>query len=155
NTMADNRSRGTLLSVYLVLMYGALVGGQLVLGIADPTGVTAFAIAALLINFALIPVLIRVTVEPTTHQPRKVPIKLLLSTVPLGVVNAFIMQACYAMFYGVGPVYASSIGLSVTQVTYFMAAFIFGGMLAQAPIGLLSDRVDRRLMIVICASGGS
>ncbi|EKE86853.1 MFS transporter [Idiomarina xiamenensis] len=155
NTMADNRSRGTLLSVYLVLIYGALVGGQLVLGIADPTGFTAFAIAALLINFALIPILISVTVEPTTHKPRKVPIKLLLNTVPLGVVNAFIMQACYAMFYGVGPVYASSIGLSVTQVTYFMAAFIFGGMLAQAPIGLLSDRVDRRLMIVICASGGS
>ncbi|RUO81473.1 MFS transporter [Idiomarina tyrosinivorans] len=155
NTMADNRSRGTLLSIYLVLIYGGLVAGQLILGVADPGGFVAFAIVALLINLALIPILISVTVEPTTHESKKVPVKLLLSTVPLGVVNAFIMQACYAMFYAIGPMYASYIGLSIFQVTLFMAAFILGGLISQAPIGLLSDRVDRRLMITICAFGGT
>ena len=151
NTMADNKNRGTLLSVYLVLIYGGLVAGQLILGITDPAGFVAFALVALLINFALIPILISVTVEPTTHEPRKVPIRSLLQLVPLGMVNAFIMQACYAMFYGIGPMYATYIGLSVAQVSYFMAAFILGGMLAQAPIGLLSDRIDRRIMMAGCA----
>ncbi|RUO62159.1 MFS transporter [Pseudidiomarina insulisalsae] len=155
NTMADNKNRGTLLSVYLVLIYGGLVAGQLILGVADPSGFIAFAIAALLINLALIPILISVTVEPTTHEAKKVPILSLLRLVPLGIVNAFIMQACYAMFYGIGPMYAIYIGLSVGEVSLFMASFILGGMLAQAPIGLLSDRFDRRVIMAVCAGLGS
>ncbi|MGM0429114.1 MAG: MFS transporter [Pseudomonadota bacterium] len=155
NTMADNRSRGTLLSIYLVIIYTGLIAGQLILGVADPAGFVAFAIVALLINLALIPILVSVTAEPTTHENRKVPISLLLKTVPLGVVNAFIMQACYAMFYGIGPMYASYIGLSVVQITFFMAAFIAGGLVSQAPFGLLSDRIDRRFVIAICAAGGT
>src|SRR5690606_997724 len=125
--------------------------GQLILGITDPASFVAFALVALLINFSLIPILISVTVEPTTHEPRKVPIRSLLKVVPLGMVNAFIMQACYAMFYGIGPMYATYLGLSVAQVSLFMAAFILGGMLAQAPIGLLSDRLDRRIVMAFCA----
>lgn len=155
NTMADNKNRGTLLSVYLVLIYGGLVAGQLVLGVTDPAGFVAFAIVALLINVALIPILISVTVEPTTHDTKSVPIKTLIKLVPLGVANAFIMQACYAMFYGIGPVYAITLGLSVPEISLFMAAFILGGMISQAPIGLLSDRLDRRLMIAICAGSGA
>lgn len=155
NTMADNKNRGTLLSVYLVLIYGGLVAGQLILGVADPAGFLAFAIVALLINLALIPILISVTVEPTTHEAKKVPIRSLFKLVPLGIVNAFIMQACYAMFYGIGPMYATYIGLSVAQVSLFMASFILGGMLAQAPIGLLSDRFDRRMIMAVCAGLGA
>lgn len=151
NTMADNKNRGTLLSVYLVLIYGGLVVGQLILGVADPSGFVAFAIVALLINLALIPILISVSVEPTTHESREVPIWGLFKLVPLGIVNAFIMQACYAMFYGIGPMYAIYIGLSVGQVSLFMASFILGGMLSQAPIGLLSDRFDRRIIMAACA----
>lgn len=155
NTMADNRSRGVLLSIYLVIIYSGLIAGQLILGVADPAGFAAFAIVALLINLALIPILVSVTVEPTTHENKKVPIRMLLKTVPLGVVNAFVIQACYAMFYGIGPMYASYIGLSVLQVTFFMSSFILGGLISQAPFGLLSDRLDRRLVITICAAGGA
>lgn len=155
NTMADNKSRGTLLSIYLVIIYSGLIAGQLLLGVADPGGFIAFAIVALLINLALIPILVSVTVEPTTYENRKVPISLLFKTVPLGVVNSFVIQACYAMFYGIGPMYASYIGLDVFQITVFMASFIFGGLISQAPFGLLSDRIDRRLVIAICAGGGT
>lgn len=155
NTMADNRSRGTLLSIYLVIIYAGLIAGQLILGVADPAGFIGFAIVALLINLSLIPILVSVTVEPTTHENKKVPISMLFKTVPLGVVNAFIMQACYAMFYGIGPMYASYIGLSIVQITFFMSAFIVGGLLSQAPFGLLSDRIDRRFVITICAGGGA
>ncbi|PYE34536.1 putative MFS family arabinose efflux permease [Idiomarina fontislapidosi] len=155
NTMADNKSRGTLLSIYLVIIYSGLIAGQLILGVADPGGFIAFAIVVLLINLALIPILVSVTVEPTTHENRKVPVRMLLNTVPLGVINAFIMQACYAMFYGIGPMYASYIGLSVVQITFFMSAFIVGGLISQTPFGLLSDRIDRRIVIAICAAGGT
>lgn len=151
NTMADNRNRGAMLSVYLVLIYGGLVVGQLILGFADPATFVPFALIAMLINLSLIPILATVTVEPTTHEAKKVPLKLLIEQAPLGIVTAFIVQACSAMFYGVGPVYATAIGLSVSQVTIFMAAFLFGGMIIQTPIGLLSDKFDRRIVLGSCA----
>lgn len=155
NTMADNRNRGTMLSVYLVLIYGGLIAGQLILGIADPGTFVPFVIIAMLINLSLIPILIAISVEPTTHSPRKVPIRFLLRQAPLGIAAAFIIQACYAMFYGIGPMYAIFIGLSVPQVTIFMAAFIFGGLILQTPIGLLSDRIDRRMVLGGVAAAGS
>ncbi|TRW49970.1 MFS transporter [Aliidiomarina halalkaliphila] len=155
NTMADNRNRGALLSVYLVLIYGGLIVGQLILGLVDPASFVPFAIIALLINVSLIPILASVTVEPTTHTPKKVPMKLLLEQAPLGLFAAFLAQGCYAMFYGVGPVYATMVGLSVGQVSIFMAAFIFGGLIAQTPVGFLSDRYDRRLVLAGVTGAGA
>ncbi|WP_113906129.1 MFS transporter [Aliidiomarina celeris] len=155
NTMADNKNRGAMLSVYMVLIYGGLITGQLVLSVADPGTFVPFAIIALLINLSLVPILASVTVEPTTHEPKKVSLKFLIEQAPLGIATAFIIQACYAMFYGVGPVYAIHLGLTVSQVTFFMASFILGGLLAQTPIGLLSDRFDRRAVLAGCAASGA
>lgn len=155
NTMADNKNRGAMLSVYMVLIYFGLIAGQLVLSIADPATFVPFAIVALLINLSLVPILASVTVEPTTHEPKKVPLKFLIEQAPLGIATAFIIQACYAMFYGVGPVYAIHLGLTVSQVTFFMASFILGGLLAQTPIGLISDRYDRRGVLAACAASGA
>ncbi|MCL5049804.1 MAG: MFS transporter [Firmicutes bacterium] len=147
NTMADNKNRGAMLSVYLVLIYAGLIVGQLILGFADPATFVPFVIIALLINLSLIPILATISAEPNGSSPRKVPIRFLLTQAPLGIAAAFTIQACYAMFYGIGPVYATYIGLSVPQVTIFMASFIFGGLVLQTPIGLLSDRIDRRLVL--------
>ena len=155
NTMADNKNRGAMLSVYLVLIYAGLIVGQLILGFADPATFVPFVIIALLINLSLIPILASISAEPNSSSPKKVPISFLLQQAPLGIATAFTIQACYAMFYGIGPVYATYIGLSVAQVTLFMAAFIFGGLLFQTPVGLLSDRVDRRLVLASIAGLGS
>lgn len=155
NTMADNRSRGAMLSVYLVLIYAGLIAGQLILGFADPATYVPFIIIALLINLSLIPILATISAEPNSESPRKVPIRFLLKQAPLGIAAAFTIQACYAMFYGIGPVYATYIGLSVAQVTIFMAAFIFGGLVLQTPVGLLSDKIDRRLVLAGVTAAGT
>ncbi|RTE87031.1 MULTISPECIES: MFS transporter [Gammaproteobacteria] len=155
NTMADNKNRGAMLSIYMVLIYGGLIVGQLILGIADPGTFVPFAIVAMLINLSLVPILASVTVEPTTHSPKKVSLRVLLEQAPLGIITAFVIQACYAMFYGVGPVYAIYLGLSVPQVTLFMAAYIFGGLVAQTPVGLLSDKFDRRAVLAGCAAASA
>ena len=44
-------------------------------------------------------------------------------------------------------VFASNIGLSVGQISTFVATFYVGALLMQYPIGWLSDRMDRRVLI--------
>lgn len=155
NTMADNKSRGALLSVYMVLLYSGLILGQFVLVFADPSSFVPFILIALLLNLSLIPILASVTVEPTLSEVNKVSIRFLLKQAPLGIAATFINQACAAMFYGVGPVYAHYLGFSVPQITLFMAVFIAGGMVAQPPLGLLSDKYDRRLILAACAGSAA
>ncbi|RUO44328.1 MFS transporter [Aliidiomarina taiwanensis] len=155
NTMADNKSRGAMLSVYMVLLYGGLIVGQLLLGIADPASFIPFVLVAMLLNLSLIPILASVTVEPTITDVKKVPLRLLLEQAPLGIAATFVIQACYAMFYGVGPVYAIHLGLSVSQVTVFIAAFIVGGLISQPIIGMLSDKYDRRAVLAGCTASAT
>ena len=67
---------------------------------------------------------------------------------PLAVVGSCAAGAVMSSYYGMGPVYASDAGLSVFQVSVFMASVILGGMVLQWPIGRISDRFDRRSVLM-------
>ena len=52
------------------------------------------------------------------------------------------------------PVYAVSTGLSVADVSVFVTMIFAGGMVLQYPIGWLSDRMDRRHLIIALTAAG-
>jgi len=54
-------------------------------------------------------------------------------------------------FYGLAPLYASQQGLSTELVGVYMGSCIFAGLVVQWPLGWLSDRYDRPLLIRIFA----
>jgi len=60
----------------------------------------------------------------------------------------------FAALLGMGSVYASRLGLGVGQVSSFVGAIFVGSMLFQYPIGWLSDRLDRRKLILLLAAMG-
>ncbi len=47
------------------------------------------------------------------------------------------------------PIYAKDNGLSLIQISTFMAAVLLGGMLLQYPVGKLSDKLDRRSILIM------
>ena len=51
-----------------------------------------------------------------------------------------------------GPVFCHTINLSVSQISYFMKTTVLGGLLIQWPIGALSDRFDRSLVIPVISA---
>jgi MFS family permease len=68
---------------------------------------------------------------------------------PLGIVSMFAVGLVTAAFFALGPVYGQRIGLDVEYISYFMAAAVAGTIILQAPIGVLSDRFDRRIILTI------
>ena len=52
-------------------------------------------------------------------------------------------------------VYGSEVGLEVGQIAAFVSAIFIGAMVLQYPIGWLSDRMDRRILICAAAAGGT
>ena len=68
---------------------------------------------------------------------------------PLGLVSMFAVGLVTATFFALGPVYAQRIGLSIRDTSYFMTAAVVGTVLLQGPIGILSDRFDRRKVLTL------
>lgn len=147
NDRATNETRGQLLSIYMVVMYGGMASGQLLLNLADPNGYELFILSSAMVSLALIPMLVTVGAAPEITTPVPVGVRELYRISPLGVVGSVATGLTNGAFFGMGAVYADSIGLSVGEISLFMAATVIGGVVLQWPMGRLSDYVDRRIVL--------
>lgn len=154
NESATNRTRGKLFSLYMLISFGGMAGGQLMLNFSSPSGFELFLIVSLLISLAVIPILISATRAPQFEIMEKVSIIQLYRVSPLGVVGMVVSGMAIGAIYAMGPVFATNIGMSVKEVSFFMMMIILGGFLFQYPLGWLSDLVGRRKVIVLsCVLG--
>jgi MFS family permease len=149
NDRASNRTRGQLLSIYMVVSYLGYAGGQLLLNAADPGGLELFVLTSVLISVALVPLLLSAGPAPKFSTQARLTVRKLYAISPLGVVGALATGMASGALFGIGPVYAESSGMSLSQISLFMTAMLLGCTLLQWPIGRLSDALDRRLVISV------
>lgn len=143
--------RGRLLGLYSVIQYvGWALGNQFV-GLGEPTSFAIFSIAALTLCCALFPLMLA-DVDPP-EAPRAVDLRLLelYRQSPIAVVGTLLVGVANGCFWSLMPVYASDIGLMVAGVALFMTMTQVGAGLAQIPVGRLSDRFDRRMVLAAIA----
>ena len=131
----------------MVINLSAVTAGQMVLPLAAPAGFALFAVTAIAITLALVPVGLTTSSAPQPLRQVRLRLGRLYAMSPVGVVGGFFVGLANGAFGGLGAVFATQIGMSVTGVALFMSAALVGGALAQVPIGRLSDRVDRRKVI--------
>ncbi len=148
NTVASSAQRGRVLAIYMIVFYGAFGSGQFLLFAYDPAGFELFAIAAVLLGMSLVPIVLTRTQAPEVSAPAPLNVAAMASLSPLAVVGAITSGVILGAFYGLGPLFAVMRGLPPSETGLFMAAAIFGGLVLQWPIGLLSDRIDRRSVIL-------
>jgi MFS family permease len=148
NDRADQESRGVLLATYMGVIYVGLGGGQLLLNLADPFGYELFILIGVLISLAVVPIALTAQRAPEFALPRRVSFRELLAISPLGAVGAVFSGATAATLFSLGPVYAASSGLDTAAVATFMASSILPAVVLQLPLGRLSDRVDRRSVVI-------
>ncbi|HEY5718446.1 MAG TPA: MFS transporter, partial [Motiliproteus sp.] len=153
NARAENSNRGTILSVYMFINYLFAGSAQLLLMLDDPGGFRLFTLASIIFSFSLIPVLLTRTSAPVPEGPGTLRILPVLRTSPVGFYGALAAGLLNASFYTMGPLFARDVGFAVEQISLFMALGILGGLLLQTPIGKLSDRVERRLIIALVSAG--
>jgi len=151
NGEADNTARGGILSVYLIVSNIAGMGGQLSLNLAAPSGPVLFSIAAMMIAVSLVPVSLTRVSAPATLQAVRPRLRRLFRLSPAGAVGCLMLGLMEGAFWSLVPLYAHQRGLALFDLTLFLAAPVFGATLSQWFIGRLSDRVDRRLVMLGCA----
>ena len=154
NDASENETRGKLLSFYMLISHGSVASGQLMLNISPPSGFGPFIMISVLVSLAVVPILVSVGKTPSFESAESVSIRQLFLVSPLGVVGMLVGSIAMGTIFGMGAVYASSIGLSVQEISFFMASIIAGGAVMQIPVGQMSDVFGRRLIIIgICLVG--
>ena len=151
NERSSNENRGQVLSLYMVTNYLGSGLGQFLLTAGDPAEFELFVIASIIFSLALVPILLTTATSPQAVSPTRMPFKKLFAVSPVGVIGTVAAAMCGSAFLTMGPVFATDQGFSVAQVSTFMACVILGGMALQFPIGRLSDRLDRRTVLILAA----
>jgi MFS family permease len=147
NDRSTNQTRGQLLSVYMVIMLGSMAAGPLLLNAANPDGFVLFIVAAVLVSLAVVPISLTAYPAPEFHAIDKLKLGELMRISPLGIAGCMLQGSAAGTLIGLGAVYAQEVGLTLADVSFFVAAIILGGMILQWPIGRLSDRFDRRQVL--------
>jgi MFS family permease len=132
-----------------------IIVGQQMLNFADPSGPLLFGLAAILLSLAIVPVSLTATVAPAPMQVVKLDFRRLWQLSHVGMEGAITSGLVTGAFWALGPVYARGLGLDTSQLTLFMSGVVLGGALFQLPLGRLSDRYDRRVVLYFISLAGA
>ncbi|WAH57401.1 MFS transporter [Pseudomonas silvicola] len=147
NEQAEAKQRGVVFSGYMIASYLGLVLGQLILVMHPQLGLELLMLVALCFALCLVPVAMTQRIHPAPLKPAPMEPRFFLKRVPQSLSTVLGSGLIVGSFYGLAPLYASQQGLSTEQVGLFMGCCIFAGLLVQWPLGWLSDRYDRAVLI--------
>ena len=156
NDAATNETRGQALSAYVIVQMVGIVTAQVLLNFADVGGYTLFVLMSVLVSVSFMPILLSSTTAPVFRATKRMSLKELFVISPLGCVGTFLLGGIFAALFGMAAVYGTEVGMSVREISIFVGVIYLGGMLSQYPIGWVSDRMDRRqLIMILTAFGGA
>ncbi|MFU1479184.1 MFS transporter [Roseovarius sp. C7] len=151
NNAADNENRGKALSLYMIMQMVGIVSAQGLLVLGEPSGFILFIIPSILVSISFAPILLSVSPTPAFDTTKPLSLRQIMEISPLGCVGMFLLGGVFSAQFGMAPVYGAEAGLSVAQISIFVSCFFISAMLVQYPVGWLSDRMDRRVVIMAAA----
>ncbi|MBP0481816.1 MFS transporter [Sagittula salina] len=156
NNTATNENRGKTLSAYMIVQMMGIIAAQALLVVPDPSGFLLFVIPSVLISISFAPILLSISPTPAFDTTKRMTLKELYAISPLGMVGIFLLGSVFAAQFGMAAVYATQAGMKLGQISIFIASFYVGALVMQYPLGWISDRVDRRgLIMAVAALGGA
>jgi MFS family permease len=150
---APPSERGRVFSIYMVGTFLALALGQLLIARADITAAAPFNAIVALFTVALIIVTATRSEPPRVSASATLPYGVLARAAPIAVVGSALSGLVGAAFYALVPAWMQDQGTSRATIALFMLVAVLGGLAFQIPVGRLSDRFDRRIVLTLLSVG--
>ncbi len=141
------QTRGTVLSLYVIINLTMITVGQQLINITDIASHSLFALTAILISLAIIPVSLTSQSAPAPISNVRMDVVKVWRISHVAVGGSIITGLVTGAFWSLGPLYAGRIGLGGFELTAFLSIIVLGGAVFQLPLGRLSDHYDRRLVV--------
>ena len=155
NDRATNRTRGQLLSIYMLLTLLALSSGALLLNFSSPEKYEPFILISLLLSLALVPILLTKRKAPKFKKLGSISVSNLYKISPLASVSMFCNGFIHSAIFTLTAVYAASLNFTIFEISLLIFLISFAGGVFQWPIGFFSDKTDRRIIIIFCTFAAS
>ena len=155
NNSVDNEKRGQALSLYMIVQMVGIVSAQGVLALGNPNGYSLFIIISILVSISFAPILLSISPAPAFERTKLMTLSRLFTSSPLACVGMFLLGGVFSAQFGMSAVFGAQIGLSLSQISLFVASFYMGAMIFQYPIGWVSDKMDRRLLILLISAASA
>ncbi len=148
-TAGDDRLRGRLLALYMIVVFASGAIGQLLFGLTQGLGPTEpFMLIGLLASLSVLPMAIIPRVTPLLEKAEPLSPLRLITLTPTGVMGSFGSGIAVAAVYTLLPLYLQRSGLAADRIGLLMAVVVLGAMLLQYPVGRWSDRHDRQMVLI-------
>ncbi|SEM48124.1 Predicted arabinose efflux permease, MFS family [Loktanella fryxellensis] len=154
NDASSNETRGQALSIYMIVQMAGIVTAQWIITRGDVGGFVLFIVPSILVSMAFAPILLSIKPVPAFGRIQPMKVTRLIRTSPLAAVGMFLLGGVFSAQFGMSAVYGARAGFSVGQISLFVSAIYMAALVAQFPIGWVSDRLDRRIVIIIVALVG-
>ncbi|WP_412508068.1 MFS transporter [Roseovarius sp. SYSU LYC5161] len=155
NNASDNQSRGKVLSAYMIAQMLGMIAAQGLMNLGEASGFFLFVIPSILVSLSFAPILLSISPTPAFETAKPMSLRRLYENSPLASIGTLLLGGVFAAQFGMASIYGSAAGLSVAQITSFVAAIFVGSLVLQFPVGWLSDRMDRRVLILGLAAIGT
>lgn len=155
NEKAPNAYRGQVLAIYNIVNYAGTAVGQQFMRLYTPQSYELFSVAAILVSLAAMPVAMTRAAAPPVPESPRLRLRWLYRLSPVGVIVTFGTGLANGAFWSLAPTYATDAGLTPAGVASFVTASLIGVTVSLWPMGRLSDRIDRRKVIVAATGAAS
>ena len=145
--------RGRVFSIYMVGTFLALALGQLLIARVDVKASASFNAIVALFAVALIMVTTARAEPPRVSAVAALPYGVLTRAAPIAVIGCALSGLVGGAFYALVPAWMQDQGAPRETIALFMLVAVLGGFAFQIPVGRLSDRFDRRIVLAILSLG--
>ena len=145
-----NENRGQILGSYMVVNLAGTAGGQLLANLGDADGFKMFIFSSVLLSLAIVPMALSASSNPPTPTSSSMPFRELYKLVPSAVLGTTFASFVQAAMSSMAIVFAIEAGMSTSKATVFVGAGLTGAIILQIPLGRLSDKFPRRIIILSC-----
>ena len=155
NDRSSNKNRGSVLSIYMVILYGSIGIGMFLLNFSTPKNFQPFILVSVITSAALIPILLTKKKPPTFKKINAMTFNELYKASPFGIVSSFFYGTIQSALFTLLAVYATSMNFTIFEISVVTFLLAISGAVAQFPVGKVSDYYDRRKVIIISTFGAA
>jgi MFS family permease len=155
NERATNENRGSIFGLYMLVTYGALMVGQMIVATGNVRSASLFMVTGILYCASLIPTAVSTAAGPAPIKDVSLDIKALYAHSPVALIGCLLVGVANGAWGTLGAVYGARISISTFDIALMMSLTGIAGALMQIPVGRVSDRTDRRFVLAAAAGAAA